>query len=245
MSSEKWAVQVDRERKFLRLLSLRGMIANKKTYYPIMNLNDNLFAMFGDRTAPDGSLVRENFAKWFGESKVVDNNGKPLVVYHGTLEDFSKFNSEATQDGAFHFGTPQAAWDAVYQNPAYEEDVDEDGHPAPAFPPSLIPAYLLIKNPIRLKDHDDDWFLAIQDAKRNGHDGIVYENAHEDVGSDSWIAFYPEQIKSAIGNIGSFSQNDYDIADRSDPLLSNAKRAQNWIDNSETIIARKRISVNP
>jgi hypothetical protein len=33
------------------------------------------------------------FKKWFGKSKVVDENGKPLVVYHGTdAKDFSVFN---------------------------------------------------------------------------------------------------------------------------------------------------------
>ena len=33
----------------------------------------------------------ENFAKWFGDSKVVDKNGNPLVVYHGTNADFDEF----------------------------------------------------------------------------------------------------------------------------------------------------------
>jgi hypothetical protein len=32
------------------------------------------------------------FKKWFGESKVVDDEGKPLVVYHGTGENFNEFS---------------------------------------------------------------------------------------------------------------------------------------------------------
>lgn len=32
------------------------------------------------------------FKKWFGASKVVDADGKPLIVYHGTGADFSTFN---------------------------------------------------------------------------------------------------------------------------------------------------------
>ena len=36
----------------------------------------------------------EAFKRWFGDSKVVDANGKPLVVYHGTGGDFSTFSSE-------------------------------------------------------------------------------------------------------------------------------------------------------
>jgi len=31
------------------------------------------------------------FNKWFGDSKVVDEEGKPLVVYHGTNESFNEF----------------------------------------------------------------------------------------------------------------------------------------------------------
>ena len=33
------------------------------------------------------------FKKWFGKSKVVDENGKPLIVYHGTTSVFDIFNS--------------------------------------------------------------------------------------------------------------------------------------------------------
>jgi len=32
------------------------------------------------------------FRKWFGNSKVVDANGRPLVVYHGTNENFEAFD---------------------------------------------------------------------------------------------------------------------------------------------------------
>ena len=32
------------------------------------------------------------FKNWFGDSKVIDANGKPLVVYHGTTADITKFN---------------------------------------------------------------------------------------------------------------------------------------------------------
>jgi len=34
------------------------------------------------------------FKKWFGDSKVVDENGKPLVVYHGSPNDFNVFDIE-------------------------------------------------------------------------------------------------------------------------------------------------------
>jgi|GEM_PF-6262288 len=43
-----------------------------------------------------------------------------------------------------------------------------------------------------------------------GHDGIKYKNEVE--GGTSWIAFDPRQIKSAIGNRGTYDPNDPDIS---------------------------------
>jgi len=42
----------------------------------------------------EGGGGTEQFKAWFGNSKVVDKNGSPLVVYHGTTtpEDFSEFS---------------------------------------------------------------------------------------------------------------------------------------------------------
>jgi hypothetical protein len=44
----------------------------------------------------DGKLITDSpaFKAWFGNSKVVDASGKPLVVYHGTNQPIDDFNSE-------------------------------------------------------------------------------------------------------------------------------------------------------
>lgn len=46
-------------------------------------------------------IYTPNFIKWFGDwengvncSKVVDNNGYPLIVYHGTENEFNEFSSK-------------------------------------------------------------------------------------------------------------------------------------------------------
>jgi hypothetical protein len=53
-------------------------------------------------------LVRtKNFINWFGDwindpenaSKVVDENGEPMVVYHGTNEEFNVFGESASRFG--------------------------------------------------------------------------------------------------------------------------------------------------
>ena len=50
---------------------------------------------FGDRVAPNGKPAYENFVRWFGDSQVVDNDGQPLMLFHGTVRDFT---------GEFTFG---------------------------------------------------------------------------------------------------------------------------------------------
>lgn len=44
------------------------------------------------RFSREDQTSSEAFKRWFGDSKVVDENGKPLVVYHGTVGNFDSFN---------------------------------------------------------------------------------------------------------------------------------------------------------
>ena len=46
----------------------------------------------GNRT-PEEEGIR-NFWKWFGDSKVVDDQDRPLVVYHGSKSDIKKFKTD-------------------------------------------------------------------------------------------------------------------------------------------------------
>ncbi len=53
----------------------------------------------------DGELAQEGpgnpaFDRWFGDSKVVDENGQPLVVYHGTMGDFEAFDLSMASYGS-------------------------------------------------------------------------------------------------------------------------------------------------
>lgn len=48
------------------------------------------------------------FDAWFAGSKVVDAEGRPLVVYHGTTSAITEFDDREVVAG-FHFGTPAQA----------------------------------------------------------------------------------------------------------------------------------------
>lgn len=53
----------------------------------------SVFNSNGERIAQSEPALR-NFYKWFGDSKVVDEQGRPLVVYHGTKAQFDEFLGE-------------------------------------------------------------------------------------------------------------------------------------------------------
>jgi hypothetical protein len=75
-------------------------------------------------------LVRTpEFKAWFGDwendpknaSKVVDENGEPLVLWHNSNKKFNIFDSDKTKDGKFHFGTIGQAIDRLIYY------IEEDG----------------------------------------------------------------------------------------------------------------------
>jgi len=77
------------------------------------------------------------FKEFIKDSKVVDEAGEPMVVYHGTDKDFTEFD---TSD----FGT----WFAVKPDLAgdYAQDKNEDTSAGGR----VLPVYLSIKNPLKI-----------------------------------------------------------------------------------------------
>lgn len=155
-----------------------------------------------------GGVMRSNritdtpaFKRWFGDSKVVDENGEPLVVYHGTQEDFAVFKKEGVKTLGFpdkqgFYFTPDASYAEGYG------DV-------------LMPVYLSLKNPY-LAPRDDYQHTYISPTRRaaleeQGYDGVIFEGSEDGLRQPEYIAFRPEQIKSATGNNGEFDATNPDI----------------------------------
>lgn len=139
------------------------------------------------------------FRKWFGDSKVVDADGKPLIVYHGTTENFSAFDPDRTIEGGFFFSTDQS-------------EASRFG--------DVMPVYLSLSNPLEVDgktipvEHElEDIEAIIRNAKKGDHDGVLIRGFRDmkDDPTDTYIAFRPEQIKSATGNNGNFDQNEPSI----------------------------------
>lgn len=47
---------------------------------------------WGDKIAPNGKPVYQNFVRWFDDSKAVDENGEPLQVHHGGASGITEFD---------------------------------------------------------------------------------------------------------------------------------------------------------
>lgn len=154
------------------------------------------------------ALESPEFREWFGDSKVVDAEGKPLMVYHGTTADFSEFSRDG--ESIFSYGTQDDSGGFFFETNADNVNYYMEGDRRFESESRVMPVYLAIKNPATLPVFLklEDQARALKDAEAAGYDGAV-------IGGTEWVAFRPEQIKSATGNRGTFDPNDPNILHQS------------------------------
>ena len=148
--------------------------------------------------------IDPKLAKFIAESKVKNR------VYHGTDADIREFRS----------GNRNRIVKGIYfaENPETANIFAGKGTGA-----NVMPAHLALKNPATQQDME-----RILDAmpfekkrtsaqrtallKKAGHDSAIINTGAEGTsGNNYYIAFHPTQIKSAIGNRGTYDPNDPDI----------------------------------
>ena len=156
------------------------------------------------------------FQRWFGESKVVDGAGRPLVVFHGTGATFDTFDkkmrgfvteSSDSKTGFFFTSSLQRAEDAA-QDAAWMTKPEAWSRPAPDAA-RVMRVYLKMERPLVRYDMQDDpadTARIIRAAKRAGHDGLIWMQGER--GERDYVVFEPTQIKSATGNRGTFDPAD-------------------------------------
>ena len=187
------------------------------------------------------------FKKWFGESEVVTRNGKPRIMYHGTgwtnLSEFRSYRSRNQIAGFFAFDPEFASQFAeVYAPKSFSDDEEDDSGIKKAA--TIYPVYLSLKKVFDVRNKEDrdavDFDkLAVRDGwveGRNGWTWTVLEHPElvkrmKRSGFDSFLdfesgskleptgiaVFDPRNIKSAIGNRGTFDPMDPDITNPKDP----------------------------
>lgn len=208
------------------------------------------------------------FRKWFGDSKVVDDQGKPLVVYRG---EHGGDGQPRTTLASYTFV------DDAKVASTYAMSPNDTRNFMSAESPKVIPAFLSIQKPI-IENRDDpfvefsdlaqklgrdtaikfarkhsDWiqntnnweenfaveydsvdalldanpsavselymdaypllddFAFVGAAKDAGFDGAIHVGNGESMDAVEYRVFRPEQIKSAIGNRGTFDHSSADI----------------------------------
>jgi hypothetical protein len=147
-------------------------------------------------------LVRTpEFKSWFGDwendpenaSKVVDENGEPLVVYHGGINSINFFNSE------LNYFSPHRYISEDFANYKYGEKG------------KVFEVFLNIKNP---KNFDAIYSDLLEIEAKKGFDGFIAKAVVLNDGSNEgkqFVAFEPNQIKLADGTNKSFDMNNPDI----------------------------------
>lgn len=85
------------------------------------------------------------FYEWFGDSKVVDADGKPLVLYHGGKKGIKSFSNKYALDENMFFFTSNEGLAEEYRT--YNESNYNNTE--------VYPVYLRIKKPLKLTEKSD------------------------------------------------------------------------------------------
>lgn len=162
----------------------------------------------------------QNFWRWFKDSPLKDEVGRPRPFYHGTKSEFDSFakhgikpNYTSPQKHLGHFFTDSKKYAAAYAK-------GDSG--------IVLPVYLAIQNPAvesieKIADIEDrGTHGAARDYKNGlaaaGHDGIMFSGETRAFGFVQEVAvFDPAHIKAAYTNTGAFnpaSQNIHDAPSR-------------------------------
>ena len=142
----------------------------------------------GDRIAKSKEAL-ENFYKWFGDSKVVDEQGRPLVVYHGTdevnIETFDKDKAYSATDAIGNwFGSKKIA----------QQRIKDRGGKG-----KIYPVYLSIDNPVIVKTRAE---LNTYIAEKMGNitDAELIEMLEDDVKQ------YPAEYKFTLEDLETYKK---------------------------------------
>lgn len=174
------------------------------------------------------------FREWFGDwqsnpdeaSKVVDENGEPMVVYHGGPK-FNVFDNQKInpKDRGFYFTDNLYTAIDVYALNSELKERDRDNYDYDGLPDEMLESaewdekyfkhaevkrvFLNIKNPVNADGYHAS---VLRRINTESADGIIAKNAL-DIGADGgqYVVLNPNQIKSATSNIGTFDSDNNDI----------------------------------
>jgi hypothetical protein len=172
------------------------------------------------------------FKKWFGDwendpanaSKVIDENGEPMICFHGTFRDFNIF--EWSKDGGFYF-TEFSRIAEIYAKNVQEGKLTKE----PNENPIILKCFLNFKNPLRERIYGvvGRNKRLINIAIKKEYDSLIISGG-QDVGGyyDQYVAFNYNQIKLADGSNTTFDGNNTDIRFDDGGAINTGLFAQIW-----------------
>ena len=211
-------------------------------------------------TAPNGEKTKldaeqwatvrtTNFKNWFGDwendpenaSKVVDENGEPMVVWHGRSAEFNTF--EKKEGVRFIMGLEdKVKAEGFFFSPdkGLAEEFASNSSRHRGGKANVVPCFLNIRKPMDLTGEDHDriyedvtgweymvgmdsqdnlWDIMDEEGmadkiKEKGYDGAIFVEEVDDSYEPtkiSYCALDANQIKSAENNNGDFSADNNDI----------------------------------
>ena len=158
----------------------RNELASSVPTNSISNLNKNV--NFSFKVDSEGKELSKQQQEYFKDSKVRDEEGRLLVVYHGTDTDFTVFDRTKARANMDIQGSFFSPWEIDAKG--YGEKVD-------AYYLNIInpaPEGVAYKALNKFKGQNYAGVKARDFLERMGYDGV-------NNGNEEYIAFYPEQIK--------------------------------------------------
>jgi hypothetical protein len=188
----------------------------------------------GSRMRATPQTKSEVFKKWFAGSIVVNQDGSPRVMYHGTgwtdLREFKSNRARGQISGFFAFD-PEFAEDFAMIYGPDEFNANEEDELGVKKAASVYPAYLSLKKVFDVRKKEDrdavgfkevarekgwDWTQLeepslVRKMRALGFDGYIDFEGGSSYPPTGIAVFDPRTVKSATGNRGTFDPADPDI----------------------------------
>lgn len=122
-------------------------------------------------------IKTDKFKNWFEGSKLVNDDGSPMKLYHGTDKNFNIFSLNYSTQGIIWFTSDKSAIERG------EVGASGSGY--------IKELYICMKNPAGWNEYDK---LTLEQIQNRGYDGVILPNND---GTFDGFVFNPKQIRIA------------------------------------------------
>jgi DNA topoisomerase-1 len=187
----------------------------------------------------DPDQERDEHGRWFSNSKVVDKEGQPLTVYHGSVYRDIELDPNAppvrarTGPNGVYFTSDRGSASNYTRKP---------GESIKTRPGSVVAAHLSLQNPLDITKSIARYQkkgLSFGEAKKEAlkdlkpeHDGVVFKG--NSVNPDEYIAFHAHQIRRVIRTAGDVDGHEFhgNQWTASDQLATKLGTTEDWANTS-------------